>query len=83
MKVCFNERAVLKPPSLTSAVEIFAFAQLPYESIVREGYLNRFMVLMYLLGAKCAGAHLFHSEVYTKNQTQRTHDPHAFILGRV
>ena len=82
-KVRINEPMVVKPPSLTSAEEIIAFAQLPYDSIVKTDYFNRYVVLMCLLGAKYSGADLFHSEVYTTDQTHRTLDPHAFILGRV
>jgi hypothetical protein len=43
---------------------------------------DSFLVLKYLLGAKHADAHLFHSEVHTMQQTEHTHDTPRLDLER-
>ena len=72
-----------KPTESSTFDDLCAVVLGSSESMVSSDYYNCFVVLMYLFGAKYAGADLFHSEVYTTYQTQHTHDPHAFILGRV
>ena len=72
-----------KPTESSTFDDLYAVVLGSSESMVSSDYYNCFVVLMYLFGAKYAGADLFHSEVYTTHQTQQTHNPHAFMLGRV
>ncbi len=50
--------------------------------MVPTGVYDSFLVLKYLLGAKHGGAHLFHSEVHTMQQTEHTHDTPRLDLER-
>ena len=50
--------------------------------MVTTDVYDSFLVLKYLLGAKHADAHLFHSEVHTMQQTEHTHDTPRLDLDR-
>ena len=79
-------RVVESEPAIStdfkSIEEFFAFAVLPPESMVSTNFFHRQVTIKYLLGAKRAGADLFHCEVYTTHLNHHPHDPHALVLGR-
>jgi len=79
-------RVVESEPAISTAFksfeELVAFALLPPESMVSTNFFHRQVTIKYMLGAKHAGADLFHGEVYTTQHNHHPHDPHALVLGR-
>ena len=81
-KVRVDEPAAVIWTAFRTIEELLAFAMLPHESMVSTNFFHRQVTIKYLLGAKRAGADLFHSEVYTTHLNHHPHDPHALVLGR-